>query len=124
MYLCIVNNKSKKAMTKVAIPIEKDCLSTHFGLCSHYVVFTIEKSKVVEKVKVKPDFTAIEEFPQWLIGMGVTDVVTYKINPVLIPEFIKSKINVFVGTNQIAPDLLVADYINGKLKSNEEILNS
>lgn len=111
-------------MAKVAIPIEKDCLSTHFGMCSHYAVFTIEKSKVVEKIKVKPDFTAIEEFPQWLKNMGVTDVVTFKINRALIPEFIKNKINVFVGTNQIAPDLLIADYINGKLTSNEDILNS
>lgn len=111
-------------MTKVAIPIEKDCLSTHFGMCSHYAVFTIEKSKVLEKVKVKPDFSNIEEFPQWLRSMGVTDVITYKINPVLIPEFIKNKINVFVGTKQVAPDLLIADYINGKLKSNEEIFNS
>jgi predicted Fe-Mo cluster-binding NifX family protein len=111
-------------MAKVAIPIEKDCLSTHFGMCSHYVIFTIEKSKVVDTILVQPNFTEIEKFPEWFKQMEVTDVVTYKINPSIIPPFIKSKINVFVGTNQVSPDKLIHDYINGKLKSNEDILNS
>lgn len=111
-------------MAKVAIPIDKDCLSTYFGMCSHYAIFTIEKSKVIDKILVQPDFTDIEKFPEWFKQMAVTDVVTYKINPNIIPPFIKNKINVFVGTNQIAPDLLIQDYINGKLKSNEAILNS
>jgi len=111
-------------MAKVAIPIEKDCLSTHFGVCNHYAIFTIHKSIVVDVALVTPNFSEIEKFPAWLKTLDVTDVVTYKINPTIIPAFIKSKINVCVGTNQIAPELLIQDYINGKLKSNEEILNS
>ena len=109
-------------MAKVAIPIEKDCLSTHFATCSHYVVFTINNSKITEKKVVKPDFSELEKFPEWFKTMAVTDVITYKINPVIIHSFIKNKINVFVGTNQVTPEILIEDYISGKLKSNEDIL--
>jgi len=54
--------------------------------------------------------------------LEVTDVVTYKINPEIIHSFIKNKINVFVGTTQMAPELLIQDYINGKLQSNTSAL--
>lgn len=111
-------------MAKVAIPVEQDCLSTYFAGCTHYAIFTIEKSKIIDKVLVKPDFNDLEKFPDWFKSMEVTDVVTYKINPVIVPTFIQKKINVFVGTNQVAPEILVQDYINGKLKSNEDIFNS
>ncbi len=111
-------------MAKVAIPVEKDCLSTHFGTCSHYAVFTIRESKVVDKILVEPDFNEIEKFADWFKTLGVSDVVTYKINPTIIHAFIKNKINVFVGTNQVSPDELVQDYIKGKLKSNGDILGN
>ncbi len=111
-------------MAKVAIPVEKDCLSTHFGTCSHYAVFTIKQSKVIDKTLVQPNFTEIEKFADWFNSLGVSDVVTYKINPAIIHAFIKNKINVFVGTNQVSPDELIQDYINGKLKSNEDILDN
>jgi len=109
-------------MAKVAIPIEKDCLSTHFATCSHYVVFTITNAKIIDKIVVKPDFSELEQFPDWFKMMAVTDVITYKINPLIINSFIRNKINVFVGTSQVTPEILIQDYINGKLKSNEDIL--
>ncbi|HCC32167.1 MAG TPA: hypothetical protein DEQ03_19270 [Marinilabiliales bacterium] len=109
-------------MAKVAIPVEKDCLSTNFGVCTHYALLTIEHAKVVDTLLVQPNFSSIEKFASWFKGLEVTDVVTYKINPEIIHSFIKNKINVFVGTTQMAPELLIQDYINGKLQSNTSAL--
>jgi len=104
-------------MAKVAIPVDKDCLSTYFGKCSHYALFTVEQSKIVAKTLVQPDASDPELIAGWFKNQGVTEVVTYKINHETLHSFIKNKINVFVGSAQVSPDLLIQDYLNGKLQS-------
>lgn len=111
-------------MTKVAIPIEKDCLSHQFKDCSYYAVFTIKNSKVVKKETLKPSVKNADEFSDWFASLNITDVVTYQIKNEIIHSFIKKKINVFVGTNKLSPDELIDNYIHGKLTSNGEILSS
>lgn len=108
----------------IAIPVQKDCLSTHFRECSYYALYTIKQRKITKKIWVKPDAKELNGFAEWFKSLNVTDVVTYKINHSIIDAFIKNKINVFVGTNPKAPDAIIEEYMKGELTSNENIINN
>ncbi|MBI9069540.1 MAG: hypothetical protein JEZ09_19745 [Salinivirgaceae bacterium] len=113
-----------KKMTKVIIPINENCLSTYLMKCNHYAVFTIYNSKIVQTETITPDKSEIEDCSAWFKKLKITDVVTYKVNPKLIHTLIQNKINVFVGAMQQSPQLLIEEYLNGNLKSDDTILLS
>lgn len=105
--------------TKVAIPIKKDCLSAQFAICSHYAIFTIQDSKVIKRELFTPESNTSGDYVQWFAKLEINDVVTYKINRQILHAFIRNKINVFVGAEQLSADELVSEYIKGNLKSND-----
>jgi hypothetical protein len=44
-----------------------------------------------------PAGTVATELPGWLEEIGITDVITFKVNPKIINLFVSKKVNLFVG---------------------------
>lgn len=105
-------------MTKIAIPVKDNLLCRNFGSCTYFLIYEIRNKKIVsKKINFHPDeFRA--NIDQWSDASGITDVIVHYIDPKSLTILTSSKIDLFVGVNVTTPDLLVEEFLNGKLKSN------
>lgn len=109
-------------MRRVAIPIVENKLSEHFGDCNFYEIFEIEDGEIRKSSVEVPTVDTMLELPMWLKQRGITDVIVYRIKKDIISLFASNKINLFVGIQQDTPEHLIEDYLNGKLESDEQII--
>ena len=109
-------------MKRIAIPIVNNRLSEYFGECEAYEIYDVEQKITGKKSAGIPVGIAIEELPGWLEKQGVTDVITFKVNPKIIRLFASRKVNLYVGISLDNPDNLIDEYLQGKLESDEKII--
>lgn len=110
-------------MKRVAIPVVNKKLSEYFGQCSHYEIFEIDGQQINQhNVDVAPN-KEIGNLPAWTSSKGITDVIVHKVDKRIITQFLANKINLFVGVEINTPQLLIEDYLNGKLTSDKNIIN-
>jgi len=108
---------------RVAIPVTNEQLSEFFGECSHYEIFEID-GKIVDMNEAKfPEGKVASELPGWLEEKGITDVITFRVNPKIIHSFASKKVNLFVGIQPDTPQKLIEDYMQGKLESDEKMIH-
>ncbi|MEN8118396.1 MAG: hypothetical protein ABFS16_15530 [Bacteroidota bacterium] len=110
-------------MKRVAIPISNNNLSEYFGGCNYYEIFEIEGKDIQKRMLDIPSVSDVTELPSWLEKQGVTDVIAYKVDKRIISLFASKKVNLFVGIARKQPELLIEDYLNGKLISDERIIS-
>ena len=109
-------------MKRVAIPVAKEMLSENFGQCNYYRIYDIEAGTILcNSVEVPPQQDMMN-LPLWAVQLGITDVIVHKIDKKIITLFAVNKINLFVGVAVNLPEILIEDYMNGNLKSSEEII--
>ncbi len=109
-------------MKRIAIPVTDGKLSRHFGACSHYMIFSVDAGKIRSSTIEAPVYTEVDRIPEWVAEKRVTDIITYKINKKVIGLFARHKINIWVGAPDLSPALLVKEYMNGTLISDEQVL--
>ena len=109
-------------MKRVAIPVTNNMLSEFFGTCSHYEIFEIEKKVLNRYSLLIPNGIEIVDLPAWLEKMEITDVIAFKVNPKIMKHFASKKVNLFVGIPFNTPDVIIDDYLKGRLESNGEII--
>ena len=109
-------------MRRVAIPVTNQLLSEYFGECSHYEIFEIDRKVLNRKEMEIPVGASMTDLPEWLEKQGITDVITYKVNSKIISLFASKKVNLFVGIPINPPQILIEDYLNGRLESNKRII--
>jgi hypothetical protein len=110
-------------MKRIAIPIERSKLSEYLGKCKHFEIFEIGKDTIKQDSIKVPYFMIKTELPGWLASVGVTDVIMYKIDKLVLKRFQKHKINLFIGVHSKVPENLIRDYLEGKLWSDGEIIS-
>jgi len=110
-------------MKKVAIPVTRGLLSENFGQCNHYELFVIDNGLVrSEEIEIPPKQN-MAGLPEWVVNKGVTDIVVHRIDKNLIKLFSPKRINIFVGIPIDKPRNLIEDYLNGNLKSNQQVIS-
>ena len=110
-------------MKRVAIPIVNNKLSENFGECNYYTIFEIDKKIKSSKTTLLPDGIKLQELPVWLKNEGVTDVITYKVNRLIMNLFVAEKINLFLGIAIDTTEKIIDDYMQGKLVSDGKIIS-
>ncbi|NPA35477.1 MAG: hypothetical protein GXO47_01365 [Chlorobi bacterium] len=109
-------------MKRVAIPVIKGKLSEYFENCHYCEIFEIDGDNVKSnEVEVPP--SDISDLPEWAVNQGITDFIVYKIDKNIIKVFTEKKINLFIGIKIDSPDKLIESYVNGALRSDEEIIS-
>jgi predicted Fe-Mo cluster-binding NifX family protein len=109
-------------MKRVAIPVAKDMLSKNFGQCSYYKIYDIDDGSIKSDSVEVPPRQDMLNLPMWAAQQGITDVIVHKIDKKIITLFAVNKINLFVGVAVNFPGILIEDYMNGNLKSSEQII--
>lgn len=110
-------------MKKIAIPVTKGYLSEFFGQCNHYELFLIDNGLVrSEEIEIPPKQN-ITDLLEWAEIKGITDIIVHRIDRKLIKLFQPKRINIFIGIPIDTPRNLIEDYMNGALKSDQQIIS-
>ena len=110
-------------MKRIALPVTNKLLSEYFGKCNHYEIFEIDGNVVGRHNAVMPEGISPDELPSWLEKQGITDVISFKVDSQIIHFFSSRKVNLFVGVPQEEPGKLVEAWLEGRLESDEKIIN-
>ncbi len=86
-------------MKKVAIPLNGDQLSAHFGHCEHFGVFDIEDDQIIGKNFEPSPPHEPGLLPRWLAEKGVNEIIAGGMGQRAIQLFEQQKIGVIVGVN-------------------------
>ena len=109
---------------RIAIPIEQGNLGCRLGLCHQYIVFTIKNNGDINREMLTHPVREPAKLLEWLRNQGVSDVIAYQIDSVLMRSFIENKMNVFIGAPMQSPEKLLEAYLSGNLISDEQVLNN
>lgn len=103
-------------MKKLALPVENENLSHHFGHSREFYFFEIENNKIIKKYTKEPPPHAEGTIPRWLTAENTTDLLVGGIGPKAVDILYAAGINVYVGVEVDSPDNLALDFISGDLK--------
>jgi len=100
---------------QIAIPTENGELCHHFGHCEQFAIFEIENNGIVSEKLLTPPPHEPNLLPAWIAKNGVTDVIAGGIGQKAILLLNEQKINVFIGAPVKSSQVLVKEFISGKL---------
>ncbi len=103
---------------RIAIPLEGNVLSAHFGHCQAFAFVDVENDKITNITVLDPPEHQPGTFPRFVAANGATDVIGGGMGPQAISLFNAAKVNVFIGAPVETPEKLVNDFIAGKLELN------
>lgn len=96
---------------KIAIPVKRGALSPHFGHCEHFAIIEINDGRIIGKETHVPPEHAPGLYPQWIAGLGVSDIIVSGIGKKAIALFNDHKINVFLGAPLKSPEIIAEDFL-------------
>lgn len=102
-------------MKKIAIPIVNNKLSAHFGYCDFFAFFTEEKGVITKREDIKSPTHQPGVIPKWIADQGATDIISGGMGSMAQQIFTQNNVNVVLGAPEKAPELLIQDFIDGKL---------
>jgi len=100
---------------RIAIPLEKGILCSHFGHCQQFAIIDAENNSISGETLVTPPPHEPGLLPAWLAEKGVTDVIAGGMGQRAIDLFNQQKINVFVGAQIKSFKELANDLLNNSL---------
>lgn len=108
---------------KIAIPLVHGKLSLHFGHCEEFAL--VEVDPQTKTIKKKDILTSPPHqpglLPKWLGEKGASVIIAGGIGSRAQGLFAEQNIDVVVGAPSDSPEVLVSAYLNGTLKSGENI---
>ena len=108
-------------MKKIAIPVENDCLCSHFGHCREFVIIETENNEIKKVERHNPPPHQPGVLPSWLAQHNVTHIIAAGIGNRAIQLFNQNGIEVLVGAEAKSPEELANDLLAGKLKSGSNL---
>ena len=106
---------------KVAIPIDiYGHLEKSFGHNQWFALIDIRDSEVVFAENVEPPVHEYGLLPQWLMELGVTDVIANEIGKNAIQLLTNFGIHTYAG----APQLRISELVNNLLKGELKIISA
>jgi predicted Fe-Mo cluster-binding NifX family protein len=109
-----------KAM-KIAIPLERGRLSSHFGHCEEFAFIDIEDRHIKNKTLMPPPPHEPGALPRWLHEHGVNLIIAGGMGQRAQGLFAENDIEVVIGAPSLAPEELVNQYMNGALTTGPNI---
>lgn len=102
---------------KIAIPVERGRLSSHFGGSSHFAVIEVDgNSKTVQRSETLPAPAHQPGlFPRWLRDQGAQVVIAGGIGRRALAIFAQNGVKVVSGQPGATVEALVASYLAGEL---------
>ncbi|MCD4750769.1 MAG: NifB/NifX family molybdenum-iron cluster-binding protein [Thermoanaerobaculales bacterium] len=105
----------------IAIPVNENLLSQHFGRCQAYAFFEIEDQtrEIVDEKSMVPPVHEPGVLPAWIAQQVGNVVITGGMGPRAIQLFQRSEIEVILGAPSLAPREIVESYLDGRLQTGQ-----
>lgn len=108
---------------KIAVPVANGLLNAHFGHCDTFAIITADKTS--KKITNREDIPAPPHepglLPKWLAEKGVETIITGGMGNKARSLFVEMGIEVVVGAPIETPEKLVESYLEGSLKTGENV---
>ncbi len=104
---------------KLAIPLEGNKLSSHFGHCEAFAVFTIEAGKIVKEETIDPPVHEPGSHPRFLHELGISVVIAGGMGIKSQDLMHQNGIEVIIGVNSMPIGEIVQKYLDNQLESGE-----
>lgn len=108
---------------RIAIPITGGALSAHFGHCETFALIDVdpEAKKIVRRTDLEPPPHEPGLLPSWLKKQGANLIIAGGMGQRAQDLFAENGIQVLVGAPSEKPGKLAADYLNGTLRTGENV---
>jgi predicted Fe-Mo cluster-binding NifX family protein len=109
--------------TRIGVPVTNGLLSSHFGHCEQFVLFDVaEDGKTVRgRQDLTPPPHEPGAFPKWLHEQGATVIIAGGMGSRAQSLFTQNGIRVVVGATSSEPDLIVREFLDGRLETGANI---
>ncbi len=117
------SNSASEGMLRIAVPLAGGVLAMHFGHCERFAL--IEADERTGKVVGREDIDAPPHqpglLPGWLAERGVNVVIAGGMGSRALDLFAERGLRVVMGAPTDTPESLVAAWLQGTLKSGENV---
>lgn len=110
-------------MKRVAFPVDSGKLSLYFGQCEYYKIFILDHGMIISDVTIVPPNIDLLSMPKWVAEQKINDLITHKIDKTIMSIFQEMQINLFVGVEMLGIKELIENYMSGKIRSDDQIIN-
>lgn len=108
---------------KIAIPLADGKLAMHFGHCERFALLEVDAAK--REIVTREDLEAPPHqpglLPPWLAEHGADMIIAGGMGQRAIGLFNQQGIQVVVGAPAETPEILVSDYLAGRLKAGDNV---
>lgn len=106
---------------KIAIPAAESRLPAHFGEAKHFALAEVDlpRRKILRSRVVAAPSHEPGSFPRWLREQNVQVIITGDIGQRALDNLRHQGIDVVMGRPGAAVEALLADYLEGKLRSTQ-----
>ena len=111
------------AVMRIAIPLAEGKLCMHFGHCEQFALLDVDKKEkqILGKKLLTPPPHEPGLLPRWLSEQGAHVIIAGGMGSRAQSLFAENHIEVLVGAPAEPPESLVASYLDGTLKSGENV---
>jgi len=108
---------------KIAVPLAAGCLASHFGHCEEFAILEVdEQSKQILNTSAhKPPAHEPGALPRWLHEQGANVIIAGGMGQRAQQLFAQNEIAVVVGAPSETPEQLASAYLNGTLRTGDNI---
>jgi predicted Fe-Mo cluster-binding NifX family protein len=109
------------ANQRIALPLDGDRLSTHFGHASRFAIYDVGDGKILGEVAAAPPPHAPGVIPAWLAEQGVTLVIAGGLGRNAMAVFADHGIEVISGAPSEEARVVVSSYLAGNLMTGDNV---
>ena len=108
---------------RIAVPVTNGVLSSHFGHCEQFVLFDVDAGgkTVGRRQELTPPPHEPGTFPRWLHEQGATVIIAGGMGSRAQSLFGENGIQVVVGASGSEPDLIVREFLDGRLATGANV---
>ncbi|MGI6433712.1 MAG: NifB/NifX family molybdenum-iron cluster-binding protein [Sphaerochaetaceae bacterium] len=110
-------------MKRIAVAVEKDVVSGHFGLCENFLLFDTKEGHICKIEKFKNPGHRPCELPEFVQHTGANILITGRMGKAAADEFKKLDIPYIIGAQGEARAVVDA-FLSGKLLSSGELCDA
>jgi predicted Fe-Mo cluster-binding NifX family protein len=104
---------------KFAVPTVNNVLTPHFGHCERFAIVETEDESIVRMDYIDPPLHQPGIYPGFLASHGVDVVLSGGMGVKARELFSMNNIEVCIGVSSDSPEILVEQYLQGKLQTGQ-----
>jgi len=104
-----------------AIPTEGGKLCAHFGHCEKFAIIETEEDRVIKVEYLTPPVHQPGVYPKFLADNGISVIISGGMGMKAQNLFAQNNIEVCMGVEADSPEVLVKQFLDGKLKTGENL---